>query len=163
MKILWNTLRMFICLSGVLAIWLKFIIGTALRKFLGVFAEVTVSSNLKSVRAWFFKKDLGCWTKYAQDEVFQVLRKTRGTFLIFCMLQKHNLLNLTIAIFFGKILFWGFRAKWAQNGPKIRLYKFCEKLTLKFSDFLHKVTPVFKVKIDVKEYFGGKKACFEVF
>ena len=129
MKILWNTLRMFVCLSGVRAIWLKFIMGTARRKFLGGFAEVTVSSNLKSVRVWFFKKiflDVG----QNMPKVFQVLRKTRGTFLIFCMLQKHNLLNLPIVIFFGKILFWGFGAKWAQNGPKIRFYKFCEKLTL---------------------------------
>ena len=39
--------------------------------------------------------------------------------------------TFTWNVFWGKILFWGFQAKRAHNGPKMRFFKFYEKLTLR--------------------------------
>ena len=134
--------------------------------FLGFLHEVRVSSKLKSDRARFLKKILllGFGQNAPKTRFFKCYEKSpRGTFQIFCMmLQKHELLKLTNTSFFGKVLFGGFGVKRGQNGPNMRFYRFYEKLALKFSDFLHEVTPACKFKIDRKEFFG-EKPCFEVF
>ena len=65
-------------------------------------------------------------------------------------------------IFQEKLYFEVFEPKWAQNEPKIRFLKFCEKIVAwNFSDFLDEVTLTLRLKIDSNDFFGGKSLALE--
>ena len=104
MKVLWNTVRPFVCLFIgpliCLTVCQEFFSGTAHWNFLIFLQRLRVSSNLKSDRAWFFEKLLFWffWTKRAQNEVLKFYKN-------WCVFHKT-----------WKTLFWGI---WAKRGPKL--------------------------------------------
>ena len=129
MKVLWNTLRTFICLCGWLKFWISFSREPLVGNFWGFLHEVRVSSKLKSDRARFLKKILllGFGQNAPKTRFFRCYEKSpRGTFQIFCMmLQKHELLKLTNTSFFWKNFVWRF---WGKKGPKWAQYEVLQVL-----------------------------------
>ena len=123
----------FVCLSGVFLMNRSYKLSDFLH-------EVRVSSDLKNDGDWVFEKKIlfwGFWAKRAENGSkmrFSSFLKNQCVFFLSVFLHKlqgNKFFKLTdLNDFRRKILFGGYRVKRGQSWPKLRFFKFYEKLTL---------------------------------
>ena len=138
------------------------------RFHLAVAVIILTCSKVDGNLRWIFFKKILLWDFWAkrgrnwtQNDIFKLYQKsTHETFLIFTWSYTNMKIYNSLKLFFycQKFCFEVFRPKGVQNGPKMKLFKFYEKINKTFLIFLHKVTGSINTW-NFLDLFSLKKSC----